>query len=335
MIVGVDFFSKGFDGNVYDTPIPTSEMDEVIIGTGMYDELFVSVDTTIDHTNIQPDTWEIKTIMDAKFNNSIEAGTIDGAGHIVTNIQMYRRKYRSNDDWQLVAAFPYEQEYNVYTVIDRFVENGQTYEYCIVPLAKDTIGDITKSQPVLIDYDGSFVSDLDNNFKMSADFEFGELSHNKNSSVATPLNSAYPIVSFGNQNYRSGTIKYLPLTDKQLYGAASAVNARDERLNRKRLIDFLNNGKTKVIRRDDGDMIVCVTSSIKSTPKATSLDAIADVSFELTEIGELNYNTMEKAGLIARAGKSIYTYDDFGDVLWNNEPVNEDARREYRNSFAQ
>ncbi|KRL07937.1 hypothetical protein [Liquorilactobacillus hordei] len=335
MIIGYDFFGNKFDGNLYDTPIATVGIDEVTMGAGMYDELFVSVDGTIDDTNAKPSNWEIKTIMDATFNNTIEAGTIDGSGHRVTNINLYRREIKSNQDWQLVATFPYDEDYNVYTVVDRFVESGKTYQYCIVPLAENTRGDITKSQPVSITYDGTFISDLNNNFALDLDFELAEMNYNKNSNVATPLNSAYPIVSFGNQNYRSSNVKFLPLTSEQLNGSAKSIDARAERLNRKAVIQFLNNGQAKVIRREDGDMILCVTLGVKSTPKSTSLDTLADVSFDFTEIGALDYNSMDKAGLIASAGKSIYTYDEFGDVYWNNEPINEDARREYRNSFAE
>jgi len=86
VIVGYTYFGKDMDGNVYDTAIPTSEIDEVTLSDGMYDELFTSVNTEIDKTNERPDGWEIKTIMDAKFNDSLEAGSIDGSGHKVTKI---------------------------------------------------------------------------------------------------------------------------------------------------------------------------------------------------------------------------------------------------------
>ncbi|EJE97750.1 hypothetical protein [Liquorilactobacillus mali] len=335
MIIGYDFFNRNFDGVIYDTPIATAGIDEVTLGAGMYDELYVTVDNTVDDKNERPEEWEIKTIMDAKFNNDIEAGSIDGSGHKVTSISMYRREYKTNNDWQLVASFPYDENYDVYTVVDRFVESGRTYEYCIVPVATNTMGDITKSKPVTVEYDDTFVSDLNNNVRLDVDFEWGGATYNKNSSVATPLNGAYPIVSFGNQNYRTAEIKFLPLTDDQSEGNATEINGRAERLNKDAAVQFLNNGEAKVIRRPDGDMFVCVTTNIKTTPKATGLAEIEDVTFDFTEIGKLDYATMDKVGLIASAGKSVYTYDDYGNVLWNSEPVNDDARREYRNSFAE
>ena len=46
---------------------------------------------------------------------------------------------------------------------------------------------------------------------------------------------------------------------------------------------------------------------------------------------------MEKAGLIADAGKSVYKYDEDGNIKWNQEYIAEDgsiqSRTRYRNSF--
>ncbi|WP_289759880.1 hypothetical protein [Lactobacillus taiwanensis] len=335
MIIGVDYFGYDWNGTFYDTPIPTAGIDEVTMYEGLYDELFVSLDTTIDETPKRPEKWHIKTIMDAKFNNSLEAGTITGSEHIVNNIQVFRREYQNVDtNWKLIAQFPYEQKYNMYTIIDRFIENGKTYEYAIVPLAKDVMGDVTISEPIYAEFTGTYISDLDSNYEMNLDFKFGDMTHNKTSSVAVPLNSEFPIVTFGNQNYRTGNITFLPLTKEQELGMRTKISPKAELENRKRIIDFLNNGSVKVIRRDDGDVLVVATNDIKETPKSDAVDAISNVTFNFTEVGNLDYDTMEKSGLIAGAGKSIYTFDEFGEVVWDNERVNEEARREYRNSFA-
>ena len=55
MIIGYDYFGKKLDGVVFDTAVPTSNVDEVVIGAGIYDEIFVSVDTTISNQNIKPE----------------------------------------------------------------------------------------------------------------------------------------------------------------------------------------------------------------------------------------------------------------------------------------
>lgn len=338
MIIGVDYFNYGFDQQYYDTAIPTSELDELMMGAGMYDELFVSVDDTIDEKQEKPAQWTLKTIMDAEFNNSLEAGSINGSGHVVTKIQCYRREYRSTDtEWQLVAQFDYDDHYNLYTVIDRFIENNKTYEYCIVPLAKEIMGDVLIGPPVHSKYSGTYISDIDTNYSMNVDFKFSDLTYNGNMSKSVPLNGQFPIVSFGNANYRTGSITFLPLTPQQEFGYSSEINAHDEFINRQNVINFLNNGKAKVIRREDGDIIVVATNNVRTTAKAEGLDAISNVTFDFVEIGALDYNTMDKSGLISSAGKAVYTYDDDGNIVWNQEYQAEDgskgALERYRNSF--
>ena len=172
---------------------------------------------------------------------------------------------------------------------------------------------------------------------MNIDFKFSDLVWNSNTSTSVPLNGQYPIVTFGNANYRTGTVSFLPLTPQQEFGYENEIDPHAEYINRTNVIDFLNDGQTKVIRREDGDIIVCATHNIKTTPKDESLEAISTVTFDFTEIGKLDYNTMEKAGLIADAGKSVYTYDEDGNIKWNQEYIAEDgsiqSRTRYRNSF--
>lgn len=338
MIIGVDYYGYGFDQQYYDTPIPTSELDEVTMGAGMYDEFFLSVDAEIDDSPTKPKAWQLKTLMDATFNNTLEAGTVEGSGHVITGLQCYRREYRStNSDWQLVAQFDYDDKYNLYTVIDRFIENNKTYEYCIVPLSHEIMGEVLVGKPIASKFVGTYISDIDSNFSMNLDFSFSDLTYNTNMSKAVPLNGQYPIVSFGNANYRTGSATFLPLTPQQEFGYSSEIDEHEEFLNRSNVLNFLNNGQAKVIRRDDGDTIVVATSNVRTTPKAVGLEAISTVTFDFVEIGGLDYNTMEKSGLISSAGKSVYTYDDNGNIVWNQEQDSLDgsvmSRRRYRNSF--
>lgn len=331
MIIGVDYYGNGFDQQYYDTALPTNELDEITIGAGMYDELFISVDPKMENDKKVPEQWHEYTIMDADFNSDLEAGSIDGKGHIVTQIEFYRREHAVTDsEWQLVAQFPYDENYNLYTVVDRFVENHKTYEYAVVPLAKETMGKMLYSNAIGSEFTGTFISNLDANYPMNLEFEFSDLTYNTNMAQVVPLNGQFPIVSFGNANYRTGSITFLPITPQQEYGYTSEINEHNEFTLRKDIINFLQDGKAKVIRRDDGDVIVCVTSNVVTTPLADGLDHISTITFDFVEIGELDYNTMDKSGLIASAGKSVYTYGDeyAGDIDYNSEFYNNTRRRD-------
>lgn len=335
MIVGYNFFGRQMDGMVFDTPIPTAQLDEATIGAGIWDELYITVDTTVGAENVKPQNWKLKTIMNAKFQVDLEAGSLDSDGHEITTIQIYRRKFLTSEDWLLVGQFDYDLKYNVYSFVDRFTENGARYEYAIVPVAKDVIGDITVSEPIDVEYDGIFISDLQNNFKMEVDFEMGSTTHNTNVSTSIPLNGRFPIVTMGNQDYQSGNISFLPLTQTQVDNGGETVDGKAERAYRNQILGFLKNGRTKVIRNDNGEMLVIAAHDVQTTSKNGSLVDLSAISFNFTEVGGFDFNTMSKGGLIGQAGKSKYTFDENGDIIWamNFEKEIQTMQRAHRNSF--
>ena len=123
MIVGHSFY--GLEDVVWDTAIPTTQLDTMRIGEGIYDEIYMTLDTNIKDDGNR-EKWSLKTIMNSKFENDLEAGTIDGNGHVVTRLQLYRRLYSSTSDWVLIGDTDYTDEFNVYSFVDNTAENGKT-----------------------------------------------------------------------------------------------------------------------------------------------------------------------------------------------------------------
>ncbi|UDM72726.1 hypothetical protein [Vagococcus fluvialis] len=336
MIIGYNFFANSFHSTVFDTAIPTSDIDEVVMGAGIYDELFVSVDTSIGDEDVKPTSWAIKTIMDAKFNGNLEAGSIDADGHVVTKIQIYRRKFEETTAWILLGEFPYDIDFNMYSFVDRLAENDVTYEYAIVPVANEVLGDITISQPIKVNYEGVWISDLENNFQLEYDFRLDSVSHNRNYAKQEPLNGRYPIVTFGTQQYRSGGLTFLPLSDEQIKHGGTKINSKTERLARESVLDFLNKSSAKVIRNDNGSIMVVATHDVSEEPREGSLIDISDIKFSYTEIGEFDYDTMSKGGLIGEALKSKYSFDEDGNVIWSmgaNPRSKVENEMRHRNTF--
>lgn len=317
MIIGYNFFNKDFHGIVFDTAIPTSQQDELTIGAGIYDQLFISVDTTINSENVKPDKWYKKNIMNAKFENDLEAGSLDANGYNITNIQLYRRKYLVDKQWTLVGQFEFDRAYNTYSFIDRTAENKALYEYSIVPIAKEVIGDITTSSPILSEYDGIYISDLENNYKMDIDLSLESVSYNKNTSIINPLNSKFPIVVSGNQNYKTGSVSFLSVTDEQVQSGGSQVDGMAERVHRDNVTSFLQKNGAKIMRNSNGEVMVVATDSIKSTPKDGFLLDIHAIGFDYTQIGNIDSSTLMNNGLVGSALKSKYTYDENGEIIWD------------------
>ena len=316
-LIGSDFY--GSRNNLcFDTAIPTSQLDSVIINTGVYDELYISLDTAIARANNRPKGWFLKNIMHAKFENDLESGSLDADGHKITKIQIYRRILGDGaNDWVLVGEFVYKSDFNVYSFVDVTAESDRYYEYSIVPVAGEVIGEKTISDPVYISYNGVFISDNENNYKIQFDFESGDITYNKDFSSMNPLNGEYPIVVYGNQDYRTGSISFLPLSETQIKSGGTKVDGKEERLVRDKVTSFLNNGKSKVLRNDNGDIMVMATSNVKSSPKSNALMDIQSVSFDYTELGKVNSDTLVRAGLVGGVVESSYTYDEYGNVIWD------------------
>lgn len=316
MIIGFDFFGKGLNGNAWDTAIPTSQLDNLYINEGIYDEMYMSLDTTIPKDN-KKDDWSLKTIINPEFQNDLEAGTIDANGHVVSRLQLYRREFSSNADWILIGDTSYEHKFNVYSFIDNTAENGRSYEYAIAPMSNEIMGELNVSDRHQIEYSGIFISDSENNFRIEFDFEQGDVTHNRNVSEILPLNGKYPVVVVGNQDYRTSQINFLPLSQKQISKGGTKVNGRDEMNVRSRITSFLNNGKSKILRNDNGDIMIIATHGTTTSTKDISLPDIQSVQFDYTEIGDIKNGYLANAGLVVDAVKATYTYNEFGDVVWD------------------
>ena len=322
MIIGYDFFGKDFHGNIFDTAISTSELDEVTVGAGLWDEIFVSVDTTIDDYEEKPDLWQLKTIMDAKFQNNLEAGSFGAGGNVVDTLQLYRRDINKSSKQLLVGMFPYNPEYNVYSFVDRLAENLANYEYSIVPIAGDIMGDLMKANnPAYVEYDGVFLSNIDNNFKIEFDIKQGSVTHNTNFSEMQTLNGRYPIIVKGNQNYRTGNISFLPVSDEQISHRGRNISPRTERELRDNIVKFLQSDGAKLVRNSSGDMKLVAVHNVQEVPREGVVEDLSDISFDYVEVGKLEDNDLAKNGLLGRAGMSKYTFDEDGNVIWNNGEV--------------
>lgn len=327
MIIGATFYGDDMEGNIYDTAIPTGSMDQIVVGGGIYDEIYMTLDPEQAGITVKPTKWNVKTIMDAKFEKTLEAGTISGGDRFVTEMQLYRREYTKKDaEWLLIGDWPYDPTYNIYSFVDRFTENGVMYQYALVPVAGSVIGDKTESNPVTSTFEGVWISDSEANYHMEVDFDGGEVKYNKNSATMTPLDGKYPVVTFGNQNYRSGAIKFLPLGRSQIDGINPDIDGREELKNRQEIVDFLNNGEPKAIRYDTGDVLAVATDTVTATPMAGRLRDLQTISFNYTEIGDLSANGLKTNGFVGVAGRSNYSFDDYGNPV-NYNRINTEARK--------
>ena len=315
MIIDYNFFGFEHGGCVWDTPICTDLLDELQVNQGVYDEIYIDLDTDITSGIEKPTDWLMTTIMDAKFQGNLDAGSVGAEGFKVTNLILYRSIVGTNE-WSAIAHFGYDEDYNVYTFTDRFTQNGATYQYAVVPVANEVIGDKLLSSEITSVYEGIFLTDKSHNKRLEYDINLGEVVTNTASAVNQPINGQFPVVTFGNSNYRSGNLTVLPLSRETVALAGMGIDKLAEQVNRQSWLDFLNNRKAKVLRMDNGVLMLVVTTNVKATHReGDALRDLADVTFDYVEIGNLTFENMVKSDLIAQAYLSNITYDENGGII--------------------
>ena len=297
LLIGVDTFGYK-NGAVFKSSIFNVGNYEMEIAYGKYDEIYVDLDTTVSTDIIKPTEWGFQTVIDAKFQGDLEGGTISGSGNEVTAIRIQRQK-EDEIIWNDIIQIDYTTgSQSFYTFTDKYVQNDVTYRYALIPLSGNTLGYRQSSDLITVDFDGVFLSDLTHNYKLFYNVELGNFEHNTPSSIQEPLNSQYPIITYGTLNYIRGSIEALFLSASTVttYGN---INVRSEKLERQDLMNFLKNRKPKILRTGNGDLMLV---TIIDNPRETSFNQIkglANVSFNFVEIGNVeDFNNLKFLGLL-------------------------------------
>ena len=63
--------------------------------------------------------------------------------------------------------------------------------------------------------------------------------------------------------------------------------------------------------------MIIASQNVQTNPKETYLPDIQSVKFDYAELGRINSSDLIRTGLVAEAVKSKYTYNEYGDVIWD------------------
>ena len=142
MIIGYDFFGDNIhstenisaniadnDGVAFDACIsPSVAMHNVVVQNGVYDELEVCKDVTTRKEEVtKSHSWGENTLMLAKFQNNLSAGSVNVGNNEVYSIQFLKRK-KGETEWQLCQEVMYHKNQETYSFTDKYIESQQTYQ---------------------------------------------------------------------------------------------------------------------------------------------------------------------------------------------------------------
>lgn len=288
MIFGYQPFTGSLFAGSY---IYTNKYNRMDVQNGKFDE--IKVDEEVMDKNKEKQEWGYETVLLARFQDNLEAGNIENKGMKIQKLRFKRRNIE-NLKWETLKDVPFTKEKAIYTLIDKYVESGEIYEYGISPVTELVEGKTTYDK-IECEYDGLYVMDSDRTIRLEANLEYGDIDNVEQSSIIETLGSRFPITLKGVPNYKKSNTKALIISDSTIDNGV--VNRNEEIRLRKSIIKFLSNAKPKLIKDDLGNFYLVQVMNVKESNSQSKF--LYDVSFEWVQIDDAtSIDSLKQNGLI-------------------------------------
>lgn len=317
MIIGYDFFGDVYDtDNIDDNDSVTFDacatlpvvMQDITIQNAVYDELEVLYNTTENNTNTnKSENWTDNTLMLAKFQNDLSAGTVSVKDYKIYLVQFLKRK-KGETEWQVCQEIAYEEDRKEYEFVDKYIESQQIYQYAIRPVARmyDESGAFTgiiigenslqsENTEINVVFDYAHLFDNETSYDLLYNFKLGDITTNIDANVITTLSGQYPVTIYGASKYKAGSVSCLLVTEESAVGS---IDIGKEKELRNKINEFLSNKKPKILKYEDGTyLLISISDNYTLIPDENLLGSYS-LSFNYTEIGDANdVDTLKKYGL--------------------------------------
>lgn len=276
------------DGDALNTaPSSVDNITNVKLTNSIFDHFNITKNTsTVVSTSI-PTEWDYDTIMNANFNNNIDAGNVNYLINQISSIKIKRRK-QGDFDWLTLATIPINRVEDLSFIFnDLLNQDNVTYEYALVPIIGEIEGQYLINS-VVSKFNGVFIGNAETIYKFLYEVKYSSNQRNQQVGVFQVLGQQYPIVvANGALSYESGNVTATILNDDfektGIIDRAEIVKQKDA------LKNFLTDKKPKILKDWNGNIWLCiVNSNIDVSYKEGTGMGIPVISFDWTEIGESN-----------------------------------------------
>ena len=287
------------DGNALDpTPTNINNITYARVQNGIFDHFNVTRDISFDYTSIIPTDWDFNTIMDAGFNGDINAGNVDNLAANVTSVRI-KRRIKGTFEWITLREIPISSPNDLsFIITDNLNAYNVEYEYAWVPMTNDVEGNYI-IESILSQFQGVFICDVNNIFKLQAGVEYNNNDANQQVGVFQPYNRKYPvIVSNSLINYQTGTISSWVLPED--FEDSKSLDRFEITKEKEAILKFLMNKKPKIIKDTNGNnWLVYFTGNPSMSYNNNYGQGMVKVNAEWTEVGDPNDKTdLYENGLI-------------------------------------
>ena len=268
-------------------PNNIDSINYVSVANGIYDDVFMTIDTNTDISGAIQEGWDSDVILYANFDSTLNASNITYLTSTIDHILVKRRE-KGTTKWQTIFAKEVNSPSDLYVNgIDMFARAEQTFEYALVPVYQGTEGDYYITT-VDSDFDGVFIAERNTWFGTIVGTKC-DVTKNATSSALELINQKYPkYIRNTKANYYTGTcvgefVKYLGCEDGTT-GYFSFDKGWDWRNS---LLEFLGDGKPKLLKYETGGVwLVNITGAPTDSEVEDNLSSHRQISFEWTQVGE-------------------------------------------------
>lgn len=291
-----NFFS---DINALDNaPSNVEGINNVKLNNAIFEHFNVTQNINTEvNTNI-PTAWDYDTILDANFENNLNAGNVDFLVEQISAIKI-KRRVQGTFDWLTLATIPINSVNDLNFVFnDLLNKNGVQYEYAFVPIIENVEGNYI-IDTVFSQFNGVFIGDAQNIYKFLYEVAYGSNSRNQQVGIFEVLGQQYPVfVANGALSYESGSVTATILNDD--FETTGVINRTAITQQKDAIKDFLTNKKAKILKDWNGGIWLCiVNSNINVTYKSNYGMGIPSIQFDWTQIGDAsNQQDLYKNGIL-------------------------------------
>lgn len=280
------FLGKTFCGarNTIDrTSTNVSSIDSFKIKNGIYDDLYISKNTNRIYETTIPTVWNFDSLLYATFENSLNAGNVDFTLDQVSSIRIKRRE-KGTFNWITLFEIIISDENDFYfEKFDRYARSNIEYEYASIPVLNGVEG-LSYNNSVLSEFEGLAIIEKEVAFKTILEVNL-QSQKNRPNTIVNTIDRKFPfVVSNGMNNYYSGSANGLFVETDYTTGQFKTENGwayRDQ------LMEFLQNGKPKILKHYDGRMWLVAIVGDPSEQVDGHPDKVITY-FEWVEVGDCN-----------------------------------------------
>ena len=271
---------------------------DVIIRNGIFDNIYISSDTSLEFTTNPLSEWNTYTILTTGFNNTINAGNISVYVADIDKIMIKRRAY-GESSWLTIVDKKVNglEDINI-NVYDYFTPNNKVMEYAIVPVVNGVESSYIISSIVSC-FHGCYITDGNETYKLYESVTYTNNKHSLRSGVHETLSGEYPIVTYNSKlNYKSFSVEGLLLgyefENSRKIVRRSVISETDD------IIAFLTNKKKKIFKDWNGNIYLgSVVEDV--TPPADLVNGFNKINFNFVEQGKYNIQSdYDKSELVVK-----------------------------------